>query len=160
MAINANQLKSYVIEPTLKYLDLYSDASVNLLLGTCAQESHMGTYIHQLGNGPACGIYQMEPFTHKDLWKNFLGGKLNLSSKIRSLMSDCDKADQDKALITNLAYATAMTRVFYLRIKESLPQANDIEGMAKYWKLYYNTVKGKGTEHEFISNYERYVLNR
>jgi hypothetical protein len=35
--------------------------------------------------------------------------------------------------------------------------ANDIAGMARYWKRYYNTVHGKGTEAEFIKNYEELI---
>lgn len=39
----------------------YSEEAENLLMGTAAQESALGEYIRQLGNGPALGIFQMEP---------------------------------------------------------------------------------------------------
>lgn len=68
MSINCEQLRLYVIRPTLEKIELWSEAAENLLLGTTAQESHMGTYIKQVGKGPALGIYQMEPATHKDIW--------------------------------------------------------------------------------------------
>ena len=70
--IDKAQLTDYIIKPTLLQIGLFNHTAVNLLLGTCAQESRMGTYVHQLGNGPALGIYQIEPATHNDIWANFL----------------------------------------------------------------------------------------
>ena len=155
MSINVNQLKNLVIIPTLKILNLYSEADVNLLLGTCAQESQMGTFLHQI-TGPALGIYQMEPFTHNDLWATFLNNPKHhfLATTIMNKIS-CQEED---ALVYNLRYATAMTRVFYLRVPEAIPPANDINKLATYWKKYYNTEKGSGRVEEFIANYHKFVV--
>jgi len=38
-----------------------------------------------------------------------------------------------------------------------LPNAEDIEGLAHYWKKYYNTVYGSGKVEEFVNNYKKYV---
>jgi len=149
--MNASQLNEWVITPVLRKLGLYSPSAVNLLLGTAAQESHLGTYLKQI-NGPALGIYQMEPATHDDIWKNYLNFRHTLSSLV--LQYNQQNAD---ALLYNLAYATALARIHYLRAPESLPQANDIEGLAAYWKAHYNTRLGKGTTDEFIDNYKRFV---
>ena len=62
--IQPEHLVKYVIEPVLKTLDLYSEDAVNLVLGTACVESECGRWLHQLGTGPALGIYQMEPDTH------------------------------------------------------------------------------------------------
>ena len=72
MAINTKHLRLYIIRPTLQKINLWSEAAENLLLGTAAQESLLGTYLKQNGNGPALGIYQMEPNTHKDIWIHYL----------------------------------------------------------------------------------------
>jgi hypothetical protein len=151
MSINAKQLQSYVIVPTLVRLGLYSDAAVNLLLLTCAQESEMGEYLKQI-NGPALGIYQMEPPTHDDIWNNYLVYQLTLKQKVL----DIDKQNSIN-LITNLAYATAMARIDYLREPAPLPTANDIQGLAHYYKRYYNTDEGAATVEEVVANYQRYV---
>lgn len=151
MSIDAKQLKLYVIVPTLAKIGLYSDAAVNLLLGTCAQESQMGTYLKQI-NGPALGIYQCEPDTHDDIWDNYLKYKPELSAKVYSI-----DAREETHLITNLAYATAIARIHYLRAPDALPEANDIESMAHYYKNYYNTANGAATIEQFIVNYKRYV---
>lgn len=156
MAIDTLQLKDYIITPTLKYLNLWSESAEMLLLGTCAQESGMGEYLHQV-QGPALGVFQMEPATHTDIWKNYLGYNVKYSTKIIYLMSDYDKSNPLDALISNLAYATSMARIHYLRVKAPLPNANDLDGLAHYWKQYYNTPKGRGKVSEFKDNWNRYV---
>ena len=155
VAIDKNQLKA-LIESVLTKIDMKSSAAVNLLLGTAAQESGLGTYIKQRGNGPACGIFQMEPETESDIWKNYLYRRFNIADKI----FDVSGVEEPSPfhLWGNLIYQIAITRVHYWRIPEPLPDAIDIEGLAEYWKQHYNTPKGKGTVGEFIENYERYVM--
>ncbi len=155
--IDATQLRELIIRPTLKGLDLWSEEAEDLLMGTAAQESHMGTYIKQLSDGPALGIYQMEPATYKDIWENYLKYRGELVDDIFELCGNLPVND----LIGNLYYATVMTRVHYLRVPEPLPSKDSItytEDLAHYWKNFYNTSLGKGTEKEFIDNYRKYVL--
>src|SRR3546814_18753812 len=85
--INPRDLCQEVIRPTLEKLDLYSPAAANLLLGTALTESTIGgaTCLVQKG-GPALGIYQIEPATHLDCWRNFLVYRDGLRSKIYGLM--------------------------------------------------------------------------
>lgn len=157
--IKPEHLRLHVIRPTLEYLDSvipYSMAAENLLMGTCAQESEMGKYLVQLDDGPAEGIYQIEPDTHDDIIMNFVHYRENIANKIYHLRQSA-AFDSSFDMITNLAYATAMCRVHYWRVAEPLPEHDDIEGMAHYYKAYYNTMKGKATVEEFIGNYERYV---
>ena len=155
MAINTRQLNEYIVTPTLQELTLYSDSARNLILGTCAQESAMGTYIHQI-NGPALGIYQCEPDTFKDIWINFLSHRGNIIRKLEQFTS----LDGSSQLIHNLKYATAICRIHYLRVKEALPDADDVEGLANYYKKYYNTLAGKGTVDQFIDNYYKYGVDK
>jgi len=155
MTIDTNQVREYIIKPVLKDFDLYSRSATNLLLGTMAQESKMGTYIHQIG-GPALGVYQMEPSTNLDIHGNFLAYNQEINTRLKELC--IPSLDIHQNLMYNLGYATIMTRLHYYRVAEALPDADDIEGLALYWKKYYNTEIGKGTTKEFIRNYERYVL--
>lgn len=154
MTINVNDLRQYIIVPVLNGLDLYSDSGVNIELGTSAQESGMGSYLHQV-NGPALGIYQMEPATHDDIWTNYLAYKPDLVKKLRQFSNGTRDENQ---LVGNLFYATAMTRIFYLRCPEPLPDADDILGLGQYYKKYYNTSQGKATVEQFVENYKKYVL--
>jgi len=152
MSFNKTQFRT-VIEETLKKIDKYSGNAVCLLLGTCAQESDFGTYLYQI-NGPALGVFQMEPATMRSLWCNYLNYRDNL---VRIIYGACGVVDADEyALKTNLSFQIIMARFKYYKVKEALPTT--IEGYAKYWKTHYNTHKGRGTEEQFIKNYNRYVL--
>lgn len=155
MGINTKQLIELIIQPTLKELGLYSLSAEMLLAGTCAQESGMGTYIAQNG-GPALGIYQCEPDSHDDIWLNYLKYHNTLQGDILNLT--CTGSALKTNLIFNLKYATAMCRIFYLRVKEPLPPAGDLQKLAAYYKKYYNTPLGAATEQEFIANFNKYVL--
>ncbi len=165
-------LRDEVIIPTLKEIGLYSESAVNLLLGTAAQESHMGYYLKQLGKGPALSIYQIEPATHADMWVWLMTRKEKLAIEVllysglyvEHLFTGCFgdykkyAKDLEPALLYNLRYATAMARVFYFRFPQPLPEADDWKGHAAYWKKYYNTHLGRGTEDEFLANVKRFGL--
>ena len=156
--INAIQLRMNIIRPVLEYLDPvipYSLAAENLLMGTCAQESRLGSYVVQM-NGPALGIFQMEPATHIDIWDNYLNYRDGLSSLIEELGTG-PAMSNDMLLTGNLYYATAMARVHYYRVPMAMPPEDNVHQLANYWKLFFNTPEGKGTEAEFIHNYNRYV---
>lgn len=164
--INADQLRELVIRPTLKYLEPeipYSEDAVELLMMTAAHESHLGTYLKQVG-GPALGHYQMEPATHKDIWDSYL--RYNMG--IKWLVEELSPKRKHEDLITNLKYATAMARVHYYRVPEALPTRKPIKhpdqkeewivAMAKYAKKYYNTELGKATWQQYADAYQRYCL--
>lgn len=167
MGINAEQLRRHVIQPTLRQMGYDSEAAQNLLLLTAAVESDMGSYLAQW-NGPALGIYQMEPDTYNDIWENFLhyrtGSNLYLDVQMFRMYSlefdeEIPGLEDEKSMIGNLYYATAMARVHYLRVPEKLPEANDIEGLASYWKRYWNTDLGAGTVEIAVEKYNKYVNN-
>ena len=139
----------------MENINLYSESATNLLLGTCAQESLFGRYNKQLGGGPALGPFQMEPATMRDLWENFLSYKESLCRLIEEEYGYIEASNE--LLQYDIDYGIIMCRIHYLRVKERLPDADDIEGLARYWKKYYNTYKGKGKVEEFIRNYNRYV---
>ena len=54
-----------------------------LLLGTAKAESGL-IYLKQL-KGPALGLYQNEPKTHKDTWDNYLKYKPELAKLVTPL---------------------------------------------------------------------------
>ena len=143
-----------LIHRVLIDLDLYSEAAENLLMGTAAQESGLGEYIRQLGNGPALGIFQMEPATFKDIVQNCLQYKPELAKLVMSVSGV--NALRSEYLEYNLALSICMCRIHYLRVSEKMP--DNLTGWAKYWKEYYNTRLGKGIEEEFIRNFKKYVL--
>lgn len=151
MAIDSEQLKQLVIIPSLRQANMFSESAVTLLLGTCAQESKMGTYLAQI-HGPALGIYQIEPKTHQDVWTNFIKFNPSLSAKLNSMFRP-----SDNELLVNLSYSTIICRIIYLRAPGALPDSDDIEGLAAYWKEHYNTRLGRGNVEDFVSNYRKFI---
>lgn len=152
MAFDKEQF-AFLIRETLTKIKLYSEEAEALLLGTAAQESLFGTFLYQV-NGPALGVFQMEPSTEIDIWERFLSNRVSL----RRRLEDATGARMPgNCLLFNLGYQIAMARIHYLRIREPLPEAGDLPGQARYWKKYYNTPKGKGREKEYIKNFTRYV---
>lgn len=148
MGLNIYQFRHYVLQPTLHQIGLWSESAEILLLGTALTESGNMHYLHQLGQGPAKGIYQMEPRTHADIWDNYLKYKQELRREVLSFLAPVpEPVDQ---LITNLAYATVMCRIHYLRVKAPLPLSTDLNAMGEYWKKYYNTELGKGQAYTFV----------
>jgi hypothetical protein len=154
MAISADHLRQLVIRPACEAIDLWSPAAEELLLGTACQESKCGTFLKQLGSGPALGIFQMEPATYWDIWDNFIRHRQPLLDAMSEKFgAACDPED----MIFNLRYAAAMARIHYYRVKDPLPAAGDLVAQAAYWKRFYNTPKGAGTEAEYIANYRRFA---
>lgn len=169
------QLLEYVVRPVLKATGTHSLEAEQQLIGTCAAESG-GVFIVQLGDGPARGLFQCEPFTHFDIYNNYLRYRDKylkhalmllpneeaeeiieaLSKTDTELENACDNTSM-LSLTYNLAYQVMICRIHYLRVSDPLPPAGDIEGMARYWKEHYNTGKGKGDEDHFISNFPGYL---
>lgn len=150
-----------LINKTLTPLGLWSPAAEELLMATCAQESHLGVYRQQI-HGPALGIFQMEPATHDDIWNNYLAYHTKLGTAISNLGGVAQigvlRRPDAGVLVNNDPYAIAMCRVHYLRVPGVLPASDDLAGLWGYYKQWYNTPKGAATQLEFVSNYRRYVV--
>ena len=133
----------------------YSKESAFLLLCTAAIESNCGEYIKQI-NGPALGIWQMEPDTHSDIWVNcdsLHGAGLDDSLIVRFLESVEVNSFNDKrvvSLILSPMYACAMARLKYSMDPNPLPKltgvtSTDLNSFYNYYKRVYNTELGAST---------------
>lgn len=148
--MNPDDLRQ-LIRATLEPLGLYSASAEELLMATCAQESRLGEYRHQIG-GPALGIFQMEPGDHDDIWTNYLAYHFDLATDLRRIANQLQPAASD--LQNNDPYAIAMARVHYARKPGALPTPTDLEGLWEYYKHWYNTPAGAATRDEFVRNYK------
>lgn len=163
----SDSLRNDLIRPVLKRLVNggvpYSQVAENILMGTMAQESKLGLYARQLGNGPALGPFQMEPPTHDDIWKNFLAYHPRLANMIQGYsLAPRPYGSLDPAateLVWNWPYSVAMCRAHYFRFREPMPSdPDDLIWLGEYWKKYYNTDAGSGTVEEFVKSYEELVI--
>lgn len=144
LGLDVEQVRQFVVRPTLKELSLWTPAAENLVLGTGLTESRL-RYVKQVGGGPALGLWQMEPATHDDLWVNWLHYNDVLADKILCMAGDIVGGFPPATeLVTNLRYACALCRIHYRRVKEALPPNSPV-ALASYWKRHYNTHLGAGT---------------
>lgn len=173
--INPKHLEDDIIRPTLKLMAdfddrLYTESAVNLLLGTAAQESDGGYYLKQSPTGPGLGPYSMEGGdhgTHRSLWQHYLSrpSKEHLREIILGLVPESSVHHHpdgwvyvdDKELIGNLPYATAMARLKYWPAKKPLPDANDIPALGEYWNTVFNANEKYGTVADFVDSWKTFI---
>lgn len=157
------QLREYVVEPVLALMTTHGQGrvfntpeAIDLLMGTAAQESHVGMYIHQIGGGPAKGIFQMEPGTYHDIWEHYIGPRPDMREMF-ARVTGLDPVNYPPAdrMVWDLQLATIMCRLHYYRVNDPLP--DNLEGQARYWKQYYNTNLGAGSVTEYLDNYARFL---
>ena len=142
--IDLTQFRLLVVRATLHRLETaaavaYSLAAENLLIGTALHESENLTYLAQV-NGPALGLWQMEPETYKDIWENYLDYRPQM--RISAMFGGVPPVS---ALVTDMALGCVMARIKYLRAPEPLPEANDAFGLQAYYKAVFNSPAGRAT---------------
>ena len=151
------EFHDYVIVPTLDQIGMNQPGASFLLLGTALVESNL-EHLRQIGDGPALGLFQMEPDTHNDLWlwlTEYTRDR-ELARAISRLAAQWPNGATQ--LIANNAYATAMARCLYRRRPEPLPfPARNIEGHALYWKTHYNTFQAEQTHKYVKGQLDRFV---
>jgi hypothetical protein len=157
--LHPDHVTRFVIVPALAVFPeaMRSIAAVQLLLGTALIESRLtllkqGWHDGEDGQGSALGLFQCEPATHHDLWLNYLAYQPALARCLCPL-----GPLPAERLMTDLLYACRIARLHYYRVPAPLPAADDGEGMAAYWKRYYNTAAGRGDPARFVRLFRQYV---
>jgi hypothetical protein len=144
------QFRELIVRPTLQALALHSEAAENLVWGTAVHESRL-MWLRQAGGGPALGLYQIEPATYADLCSHYLSYRPAFAAAAERFLAPAPSPVEQ--LVANLSYATAICRFLYHRAPPPLPDADDIDGLAAYWKAHYNTPLGKGRAAEWAQHY-------
>jgi len=129
---------------------LFSISATQLLMGTCAQESHLGKYRTQIGGGPALGLMGVEPDTFVDIQLR-RGHKYLILT--RHVAEDLEENDELSILVARLKYLDTL---------EPLPPVGDVSAMARYWFRHYNCgAKEYKAERvaQYIDNYVKYVCS-
>jgi hypothetical protein len=151
------ELKEYIIRPALTQIGMWSASAENLLAGTIMVESG-GERLKQV-KGPALGLYQIEPNTHKDI-KRELDRPEDRELKANALNA-CGMIDFpfDDALVWNLRYATIIARLIYRRDPMALPDDDDALGLANTHKRVFNTINGKADARKSVEVFKRVIDN-
>lgn len=176
MTFDRGQFRELITDTLHAFSDQipFSDTAIELLMLTASQESGLGRYIRQT-KGPALGVFQVEPNTHKNMWINVIKGKryqfaarllataLALPERMMldyvTAMGESGGEAIHRSLLPqlkgNLIYQILISRLYYYMIPQGLP-SNTPRALAEYWKQYYNTPLGKGTVDEAVANYAKY----
>ena len=163
--INVAQFRAEIVRPALKAANMWSEAAENLVLGTGVQSSLLA-WVRNRGADTALGFYQMAPATADDICRRFLSTRSELSMSLgRATWPHCanptgysllGNADITRLLVEDMRFATIMCRLRYWMMPAPLPAANDIDGLAQYWKRYYITDLGSESASEWAERYRKY----
>ena len=153
--INIPQIREAIDDTLLAMGDrFYSKHASDLVFETGLVESRY-EYIKQLGSGPARSFWQIEPDTAVDNIKNYLAYREIDTEKMAeaSYLSVQTWQSENPRMWDNLLHYTLSCgiihcRLKYWRVPEKLPTT--LEERAKYWKEFFNSGKGKGTESHYI----------
>lgn len=148
--MNAEDFLTDVIRPVLMSMDMHTRNAEKLLLMTAVHESGGFRWKKQI-KGPALSWYQIEPRTLEDLYKNWLAYRVG-----KKMLLDRYGYDDTKEALMDDVFATAAARLIYARVAEPIP--DNEAGMARYWKTYWNTTRGKGTVEGFLENWKLHGL--
>ncbi|MDP1519451.1 hypothetical protein [Porticoccus litoralis] len=150
MIFTAGDLRHLVIRETLNYLNDWSQAAENLLLGTAAHESGLGGW-HE---GRRVGLYRITPSMHRTVWDNYLIQHPELASDIRGIAGQHSfLKDPHGELATNLKYATAIAWMIYRRAEQALPDPANIGALGTYWHRHFRS-RPEGSAKDFVTSYQ------
>ncbi|RAU47517.1 MULTISPECIES: hypothetical protein [unclassified Pseudomonas] len=132
MGIAASELRRYVIRPTLIYLDRHHPRAEAFLLAVAASQSALG---FALDSQRGHGLYGISDTLHYSLWDSYLAKDPDLASRVRGLASQhAFLTGPDLELTVNLRYATAIAWMMVEASRLSLPNLDDVIGMARIWR--------------------------
>lgn len=141
-----------------------------LLLGTAATESGFKArrqYGYSMSsNDGAWGIWQTEEGSVSDNIK-LLKRRPDLRSRVAKFLVGHDNIDGLLVISTHcllrLIYswdelAVVMCRLHYLHKPPPIPDS--LQAQAKYYKIYYNSMKGKGSPEKYIEDWNTHVKGK
>lgn len=157
MIFSSEDLRLFVVRDTLKYLEQWSQAVENLLVGTAIQESGLGFCLKE---GRRLGIYHISPSAHRAAWDHYLVHHPELASLVRGLAGQhAFLVNPHGELLTNLKYATAIAWSIYMKAECDLPEANDLEALGHFWHKHFHAGTTSRAS-DFVRNYRDLGLER
>jgi len=151
--LDIKDVRLYLIRPTLQYCRVHSRASENLLVGTGLIESGF-KYLAQV-DGPALSLWQIEAPTFTWLIHR-LSTDRDLMLRVLKYLGMATLPDNPQQLINNMALACILARLKYWYNPAPLPNADNLEGLARYWGKHYQTDSREKDIKRFVTLYDRY----
>ena len=153
--INSMQMLSVVKDTLEKMGAKYAGQNAMLLVYRTGLVESKYQYIMQKGGSNiARGFWQCEPWVAVSLCNDYLKYRLSLMKKVADIcyldwkyFTNPKEEDWRQILTTNLTAGIVACRLHYWRVPKPMPKTLDEQ--AEYWKRWYNTTKGAGTEEHF-----------
>ena len=151
-----------LIKETLEDVRMYSPQAASLIYHTGLVESKYMYLYQKGGSNVARGFFQCEPPTAVDICTNYLSYREKLMKRVAEVsyldwkyFTAPNEHDWRKILTYNVCAQIVMCRLHYWRVPKSLPKS--LDSMASYWKKYYNTSGGSGSEKHFKEIVNKYA---
>lgn len=149
MSIVFSDFSSLVVTPALQLLAPVgipdTKTAHDLLMGTAAQESLMGTYLQQ-ESGPGISPFMLTPAEVPGV----LG---RCSAAIYTAIIKVGNPLDNGTLATNLTLAAMVARCWYWVEPTPLP-ADTVSGLWGYYKKFFNSAIGAATESQWNTNWK------
>lgn len=121
-----------------------------LLMGTAAQETHLGELPDRHADRLGVGLMQFDQIGFDDVCQR-------TRAKHSELLKELLGVDLSQLELRDLAYSPllsmVMARLKYKLVPDAIPI--DKAGQAYYWKKHYNSDSGAGTIEKYLHNYWR-----
>lgn len=126
----------------------YSLDAMYLMMATAMMESKL-THLKQLPEGPAIGLFQIEPATYFDVIRYLVEVNRYHGDKVLHYLNRGSFPADPLFLASDLALSVLIARYKYWMITEPIPSYKDTPGQAAYYKRYYNTAEGAASIESF-----------
>ena len=124
--------------------------AIKLMLETAMQETRLGQFEDKTNYAAGTGLCQADKFPFEDRQQR-------IRQKDVDKMNEAFDVDWYLVEWRELEHAPLLSmldcRITYKLRPEAIPDT--VIGRAAYWKKFYNTIAGKGTEVEYIENAEK-----
>ena len=147
--ITKGEVIQIVYDTTKVVFNEYHDEWNNILLGTLAAETDLGSFRGKSTHG----IAQITPVAYKFIKKSLMNDK-ETYGRLKESGLDFKKIGFNDLTHNHKASITAMA-LYYKYIVESKKVSIHKKDKAEVWKKYYNTYAGSGTKEHFNKAYKR-----
>lgn len=149
---------------SFEFLGIDREGYKKLLIETAVYESTSGMIVKQ-SHGPALGIYQIEPRTHRYVTEEWLGRqgcaiRDNVARNVDMWKIKAPPGYDDTRwnLMYNINYQTAVALALYYKrtSKNDKYPLTTIRDRSRVYKRFYNTGSGKGSKIGYIQKAKEY----
>ena len=126
--------------------------AVDMMMETAAVETGLGSIPDRHETRLGVGVFQMDEIAFNDVQARTRNHNLE---RIKSTLGVDVRSVSHSQLAYSPMLAAIFCRLFYILIPEEFP--NTLEARSSYWKEYYNTELGKGSQAHYQEMTKKYL---